>query len=60
MGLNMETQTFTSDQSPSQLITQHQPNALDEALLLLSRLLAKQCALDFMRDPDILNEGGSE
>jgi hypothetical protein len=56
----METQTFTSDQSPSQPITQHQSNALDEALLVLSRLMGKQCALDFMRDPDILNEGGSE
>jgi hypothetical protein len=60
MGLNMETQTFTSDQSPSQSTPQHQSNALDEALLMLSRLMGKQCALDFMRDPDILNEGGSE
>jgi hypothetical protein len=54
----METQTFTSDQSPTKPVTQHQSNALDEALLLLSRLLARQSALDFMRDPDILNEGG--
>ncbi|WP_181364379.1 hypothetical protein [Ascidiaceihabitans donghaensis] len=56
----MDTQILVSDQTPTRPNPQHQSNAVDEALLMLCRLMGKQCALDFMRDPDILDEGGSE
>ena len=56
----METQTLASDKSPTQFTPQRQSDAVSDALLLLSRLIGKQFALDLMHDPDILNEGGSK
>jgi hypothetical protein len=40
--------------------TAHQPDKLEDALLLLSRLFGRQSALDFLKDADMMNEGGSE
>ena len=36
-----------------------QPDKLDHALLLLIRLFRRQSALDFLKDADLLYEGGS-
>lgn len=60
MGLNMQFPVTTSKESTTNQNTGHQSNAQDDALLLLSRLFGRQCALDFLRDADILNEGESE
>ena len=60
MGLNMESQNLTSNYNP--ITHQHglRSDALEDALLLLSRLFGRQTALDFLRDTDILQVGESE
>jgi len=56
----MESQLTKPQYRNSKSKTAHQPDKLDDALLLLSRLFGRQSALDFLKDADMLNEGGSE
>lgn len=60
MGLNMETQNVSSEDNPTIQLHESHSSALDDALLLLSRLFGRQCALDFLKDADILGAGEPE
>lgn len=60
MGLNMESQNLSSEKNPTTQQRQSHSDALEEALLLLSRLFGRQSALDFLKDADILDEGEPE
>jgi hypothetical protein len=56
----METQITTADKSRLNTTNNINTDLMDEALTLLSRLLGRQAALDFVRNPDMLPEGEVE
>lgn len=58
--LIMESQITKADESRRDTKENINTELLDEALTLLSRLLGRQAALDFVRNPDMLPEGAVE
>ncbi|MDX8346509.1 hypothetical protein SLH49_00810 [Cognatiyoonia sp. IB215446] len=56
----MESQNTLAEVSRHNTTNEMNSALLDEALTLLSRLLGRQAALDFVRNPDILIEGDAE
>ncbi|MCH2249594.1 MAG: hypothetical protein MK042_07325 [Cognatishimia sp.] len=56
----MESQITKADESRQDTKEYINTELLDEALTLLSRLLGRQAALDFVRNPDMLPEGEVE
>lgn len=56
----MESQITTADEDRPNTANNINAELLDEALNLLSKLLGRHAALDFVRNPDMLPEGEVE